>query len=103
MSRDGKVTASINVRNIGKVAGETVVQLYVRDVAASMARPVKELKHFRKLMLKPGESQTLTFDIVEDDLKFYNQQLVRAAEAGQFTVMIGLDSEDVKEASFELL
>ena len=103
MSRDGKVTASINVRNVGKVAGETVVQLYVRDVAASMARPVKELKHFRKLMLKPGESQTLTFDIVEDDLKFYNQQLVRAAEAGQFTVMIGLDSEDVKEANFELL
>jgi beta-glucosidase len=103
LNRGGKVTASINVRNVGKVAGETVVQVYLRDVAASMARPVKELKHFRKVMLKPGESQTLSFDIDENDLKFYNQQLVHAAEAGQFTVMIGLDSEEVKEARFELL
>lgn len=103
MRQGGKLTASINVRNIGKVAGETVVQLYIRDVAASMARPVKELKHFKKLMLKPGESQTLSFDVSEDDLKFYNAQLKYAAEPGQFNVMIGLDSEDVKQASFDLL
>jgi len=103
MRKGGKLTASINVRNIGKVAGETVVQLYIRDVAASIARPVKELKHFKKLMLKPGESQTLSFDVSEDDLKFYNAQLKYAAEPGQFNVMIGLDSEDVKQASFDLL
>ena len=103
LNKGGKLTASINVRNVGKLAGETVVQLYLRDVAASMARPVKELKRFEKLMLKPGESQTLTFDIDENDLKFYNSQLQYGAEPGQFNLMIGLDSEDVKQATFQLL
>ncbi|MMZ69309.1 Periplasmic beta-glucosidase precursor [compost metagenome] len=93
----------MTVKNTGKVAGETVVQLYLQDVSASMSRPVKELKNFQKLMLKPGESRTLSFRISEEDLKFYNGQLQRVAEPGEFNVQVGLDSESVQQQSFELL
>ena len=103
LKRGGQVQASILVRNTGKVAGETVVQLYIRDVAASMARPVKELKGFQKVMLQPGEGKTLKFTIDEDDLKFFNNQLQYAAEPGEFHLQIGLDSQDVKQETFELL
>jgi beta-glucosidase len=103
LKKGGQVQASILVRNTGKVAGETVVQLYIRDVAASMARPVKELKGFQKVMLQPGEGKTLKFTIDEDDLKFFNNQLQYAAEPGEFHVQIGLDSQDVKQETFELL
>ena len=103
LKKGGQVQASILVRNTGKVAGETVVQLYIRDVAASMARPVKELKGFQKVMLQPGEGKTLRFTVDEDDLKFFNNQLQYAAEPGEFHLQIGLDSQDVKQETFELL
>jgi beta-glucosidase len=103
LKKGGQVQASILVRNTGKVAGETVVQLYIRDVAASMARPVKELKGFQKVMLQPGEGKTLKFTIDEDDLKFFNNQLQYAAEPGEFHLQIGLDSQEVKQETFELL
>ncbi|RZI79019.1 MAG: beta-glucosidase, partial [Rubrivivax sp.] len=74
-----------------------------QDVSASMSRPVKELKNFHKLLLKAGESRTVSFNISEDDLKFYNSQLQRVAEPGQFNVQVGLDSEAVQQQSFELL
>jgi beta-glucosidase len=103
MTRKDKLTATVQVKNIGKVAGETVVQLYLRDVAASLSRPVKELKNFQKIMLKPGEEKAVTFTVTEDDLKFFNPSLKYAAEAGDFKLMIGLDSMDVKETTFTLL
>ncbi|MDE1163976.1 MAG: beta-glucosidase BglX [Pseudomonas sp.] len=103
MKRNGSVDASITVSNTGKVAGSTVVQLYLHDVTASMARPVKELKNFQNVTLKPGESKVVHFSIKEDDLKFYNAQLKYAAEAGEFEVQIGLDSQNVKQQSFTLL
>ncbi|WP_409271857.1 beta-glucosidase BglX [Pseudomonas sp. KCJK9111] len=103
LKRGDTLQASIVVRNTGKVAGETVVQLYVQDVSASMSRPVKELKNFQKLMLKPGETRTVTFSIGEEDLKFYNGQLQRVAEPGAFNVQVGLDSEAVQQQGFELL
>ena len=78
-------------------------QMWAEDVSASMSRPVKELKNFQKLMLKPGESRTLTFRISEEDLKFYNGQLQRVAEPGEFNVQVGLDSQAVQQQSFELL
>jgi beta-glucosidase len=68
-----------------------------------MARPVKELKGFQKVMLQPGEGKTLKFTIDEDDLKFFNNQLQYAAEPGEFHLQIGLDSQDVKQETFELL
>ncbi|WP_407315334.1 beta-glucosidase BglX [Pseudomonas sp. nanlin1] len=103
LKKGAKLQASIRVKNTGQRAGETVVQLYIRDVAASLARPVKELKNFRKLMLAPGEEQTVTFDIGENELKFFNAQLKAVAEPGEFKVQVGLDSQAVKEQSFELL
>ena len=102
MSRGGKVEASITVANTGDRAGETVVQLYIQDLAASVVRPVKELKDFQKVLLQPGEKKTLRFDIGEDKLKFYNAKLEYGAEAGEFNVQVGLDSQAVKEAVFEL-
>ncbi|WP_065758682.1 beta-glucosidase BglX [Pseudomonas defluvii] len=95
--------ASIRVKNTSKRDGETVVQLYVRDVAASISRPIKELKNFQKISLKAGEERIVHFTLSEDDLKFYNAQLKYAAEPGEFNVQVGLDSEAVKQQSFELL
>lgn len=103
LNKSGKLDASVTVKNTGKRDGETVVQLYIQDVAGSMIRPIKELKNFQKVMLKAGEQKSIHFSITEDDLKFYNAQLKYAAEPGDFNVQIGLDSQDVKQQSFELL
>ena len=103
LNKTGKLDASVTVKNTGKVDGETVVQLYIQDVAGSMIRPIKELKNFQKIMLKAGEERTLHFTITEEDLKFFNTQLKYAAEPGQFNVQIGLDSQDVQQQTFELL
>ncbi len=78
------------------------VQLYIQDVAASVVRPVKELKDFRKVMLQPGEARVLRFMIDEDKLKFFNAQLRQVAEPGRFNVQIGLDSQAVREQGFDL-
>lgn len=96
------LTASITVRNTGKRAGETVVQLYLQDLAGSISRPVKELKGFQKVMLQPGERRTLQFPIAYDDLSFIGNDLKRVVEPGDFKVHVGLDSQDVKEAQFTL-
>ncbi|MDR6609437.1 beta-glucosidase BglX [Pseudomonas synxantha] len=103
LNKTGKLDASVTVKNTGKRDGETVVQLYIQDVAGSMIRPIKELKNFQKVMVKAGEQKVVHFTITEDDLKFYNTQLKYAAEPGKFNVQIGLDSQDVTQQSFELL
>ncbi|WP_297831614.1 beta-glucosidase BglX [Pseudomonas sp.] len=103
MKRGGTLTASVTLKNTGKVDGATVVQLYLHDVAASISRPVKELKNFQKVMLKAGEEKVVTFTLSEEDLKFFNPALKFVAEPGEFNVMIGLDSSDVKQQSFNLL
>ena len=97
------LTASVTLKNTGQRDGETVVQLYLRDVAASMSRPVKSLKNFEKVMLKAGEQKEVQFILSEDDLKFYNADLKYVAEPGEFDVQIGLDSENVQQNSFQLL
>ncbi|CAM3744130.1 beta-glucosidase BglX [Bordetella bronchialis] len=102
MPRGGTVQASVTVTNTGSREGATVVQLYIQDPVASISRPVKELKHFRKVTLKPGESRQVAFTIDEDDLSFYNAQLHYGAEPGLFNVYVGLDSQDVKQTSFTL-
>ncbi|MBP3861649.1 MAG: beta-glucosidase BglX [Pseudomonas sp.] len=96
------LTASVTVTNTGKRAGETVVQLYIQDVTASMSRAVKELKNFEKVMLNPGEQKVVQFTLSENDLKFYNAQLQHVAEPGEFNVQIGLDSQNVQQNSFQL-
>ncbi len=74
-----------------------MVQLYIRDVVGSVTRPVKELKGFQKIMLKAGETKTVTFSITPNDLKFYNYDLKYDWEAGDFEIMIGGNSSDVKK------
>jgi beta-glucosidase len=83
------LTASINVTNKGSREGQEVVQLYLRDVEGSITRPVKELKGFEKITLKPGETKTVTFKITPELLKFYNSDLDFVAEPGDFDIMIG--------------
>ena len=76
--------------------------MYIRDLVASISRPVKELKGFEKIILKPGESKTVTFTITEDLLKFYNADLKQVSEPGTFEIMIGTNSATVKTASINL-
>ncbi|WP_435929629.1 beta-glucosidase BglX [Dryocola sp. BD613] len=102
MTRDGKVEASVEVKNTGEREGETVVQMYLQDVTASMSRPVKELKGFKKVLLKPGKTQTVSFPIDIEALKFWNAEMKYDAEPGKFNVFIGLDSARVKRGEFEL-
>jgi beta-glucosidase len=90
------LTASVTVTNTGSRPGKEVVQLYIRDVVGSVTRPVKELKGFQKIDLKPGESRNVTFTITTNDLKFYNYDLKYDWEPGEFQIMIGGNSRDVK-------
>ncbi|MGN0029247.1 MAG: beta-glucosidase BglX [Marinilabiliaceae bacterium] len=99
--RDGEtITASVTVTNSGQRDADEVVQLYLRDVSASIARPVKELKGFRRIHLKAGESQTVSFEITRPMLEFYNNDLKLVAEPGEFVAMTGPDSQRVSAASF---
>jgi len=79
------------------------VQMYLHDQVASISRPVKELKGFKRIMLKAGESQTVTFPIDVDALKFWNARMQQVAEPGKFSVMIGLDSATTENAEFTYL
>ena len=90
------ITASVTVTNAGTMDGKETVQLYIRDLVGSITRPVKELKGFQKIELKAGETKTVTFSISTNDLKFYNYDLKYDWEAGDFQIMIGGNSRDVK-------
>lgn len=90
-------TVKINVTNTGKVEGKEVVQLYIGDDEASVLRPVKELKHFKKISLKPGETKQVEFTVTDDDLKFYDEASKGwKLEPGQFTAYIGSSCTDIK-------
>ena len=99
---DNELIASVTVTNTGDRAGSEVVQLYIRDLVGSVTRPVKELKGFEKIYLQPNESRTVRFTIAPEMLKFYNADLKFVAEPGDFDVMIGPDSRNVKTARFTL-
>jgi len=100
LKNNRKITAAVTVTNTGNMDGEEVVQLYIRDMVGSIARPVKELKGFQKVFLRKGESRSIQFDISVNDLKFYNSSLNYVAEPGEFKVFIGTNNRDVREASF---
>ena len=104
MRNNEKIEVSLNVKNTGKFAGEEVVQLYLRDKFASLVRPVKELRDFQKIKLKAGETKTIKFTIDKEKLSFYNQKLEWIAEAGDFDLMIGSSSADIRlKDTFELV
>jgi beta-glucosidase len=96
------IIVSCLVTNTGKVAGEEVVQLYVRDLVGSQTRPVKELKGFQKINIEPGMSRRVAFKLTASDLSFYNNDLKFGAEPGEFQVFVGGNSRDTKSASFVL-
>ncbi|MCL1933373.1 MAG: beta-glucosidase BglX [Candidatus Azobacteroides sp.] len=102
LTEKGELTAEITVTNTGKRDGTEVVQLYIRDLVGSVTRPVKELKGFEKIFLKAGESKTVQFKITPDLLKFYDYDLQYVCEPGDFEVMVGGDSEQVKSAMIAL-
>jgi len=95
--------AKVKVKNVGKYKGVETTQLYIRDMVASITRPVRELKNFQKIELEPGEDKEIEFDICEEDLKFWNNNKQFISEPGKFQLFIGTNSENVKTADFELL
>ncbi|MBV8855437.1 MAG: beta-glucosidase BglX [Acidobacteria bacterium] len=105
ITASGSVDVSVEVENTGKREGDEVVQLYVRDVAASRVRPVKELKGFKRVTLQPGEHRTLSFKLTPAELGFYNDAMRYVVEPGAFKVMAGRSSADPEalEATFEVI
>ncbi len=97
MPLTGKVTAKVTVTNAGTRDGKEIVQLYIHDVYSTSTRPVKELKGFRKIFLKAGESKDVTFDLTAEDLKYYNHELSYVCEPGDYEIMIGPNSSEVKK------
>ena len=100
LPKNGNLTASVTVTNKGNHDGYETVQIYLRDIYAEVARPVKELKGFDRIFLKKGESREVKFVLTEDDLKFYNSRLQYIYEPGEFDVMIGTNSRDVQTKRF---
>ncbi|MVW59676.1 glycosyl hydrolase [Massilia sp. NEAU-DD11] len=96
MTPDGKITLQFTLTNSGRVAGAEVVQFYLRDPVASVVRPVKELKGFQRIALKPGEHRTVSFTVDRDTLSFFDRKLAWGAEPGTFELMVGSASDDIR-------
>ena len=101
ISKNGTITVSVDLENTGKRDGAEVVQVYIHDLVASMSRPVKELKGFQKVFLKAGEKRNVKIPIKISDLGFYNAQMRYIVEEGQFRVMVGTDSQNIKDEMSE--
>jgi beta-glucosidase len=100
----GKISVKVDVENTGNRAGEEVAQLYINDVVASITRPVKELKGFERVVLKPGEIRTVEFELPAETLGFYGKDMEFTVEPGIFKVMIGRSSKDILlEGEFEVV
>ncbi len=104
LTKGEKITASVSVTNTGDREGSEVVQMYIHDIAATLiSRPLKELKGFEKITLAPGESKTVSFEITEPMLRFYNADMQYASEKGTFELFIGESSVSNKKVNFELI
>jgi beta-glucosidase len=99
----GQLKLTTTLTNTGKFAGEEVVQLYIGDPVASISRPVKELKNFKKIALMPGEKKEVSFTVTPDDLKFYNADLKYGWEPGEFIIYAGGNSRDLKSVKIRWL
>lgn len=98
-----RLTATATVSNTGEVTGTEVVQLYMRDLVGSLTRPVKELKGFQRVQLKPGESREVRFELHTDDLAFHNPEMQRVTESGQFHLWIGTSSAEGLQGEFTVV
>jgi beta-glucosidase len=99
---DGSLTVTVVIENVGQRAGDEVAQLYIRDLSASVTRPVKELKGFQRITLQPGEKKTVQFKLTSRELGFYDREMRFVVEPGAVKVMVGSSSEDLIEATFEI-
>ncbi len=97
ISKDENVTVSLKIKNTGRFIGDEVIQLYIRDEVSSVTRPLKELQAFKRVTLNPKEVKTLEFDLTPEDLSFYNMDLDHVVESGNFLVMTGPDSQNLKQ------
>ena len=102
IQKNDKLVVKVEVTNMGKMDGEEIIQLYIRDYAASVIRPVKELKAFKKIMLKAGETKEISFTLTKNDLSFFDANGNTVLEPGKFSVFVGNSSVNVKQADFEL-
>lgn len=100
---NGQAEVSVTVKNTGKVAGDEIVQLYIRDVVSSVTRPVLELKDFKRLPLAPGESRTVRFTITPDKLSFLDLNMQRVVEPGAFEIMVGPSSVKHQTVKLEVV
>jgi beta-glucosidase len=91
----GQVAISVDLTNTGQCLGDEVVQLYIRDPQASVTRPVKELKGFKRVTLEPGQTKTITFDLFTNQSGFYNREMAYVIEPGTIEIMAGTSSEDL--------
>ncbi|WP_256329732.1 beta-glucosidase BglX [Fervidobacterium changbaicum] len=98
---NNSIKAAVKVKNVGKYPGDEIVQLYIRDLTASVVRPVKELKGFKKIHLEVGEEKEVVFEINESMLRFYNENMEYVSEKGKFLLMIGSNSRDLQTVEFE--
>jgi beta-glucosidase len=96
---DGAVDVSVDVRNSGARVGDEVVQIYIRDSVSSVTRPVKELKAFKRVTLQPGESTTVTLRLDSTAFRFWNADMARVVEPGQFEIMAGPNSVDLQSVT----
>jgi beta-glucosidase len=99
---DGSLTVTVELENVGQRAGDEVAQLYIRDVAASVTRPVKELKGFQRITLQPGEKKRVEFKLTSRELGFYDREMRFLVEPGAVKVMVGSSSEDLIDTTFEI-
>ena len=100
---NGQVVVSTEVENTGQRVGDEVVQLYITDVASSVTRPIKELKGFQRVTLKPGEKRRLQFTVTPEHLGFLDRNLRFIVEPGDFKIMVGPNSEDLREARLQVV
>lgn len=103
MTEGEEITASVRVKNIGLRSGEDVIQLYIRDLAASVVRPVKELKGFRKVFLEAGEEKKIKFVITEKELGFLREDGTWGTEPGKYVLWIGDSSSTENSAKFIIM
>jgi len=100
MAQNGKIKATVTIKNTGSRDGDEIAQLYISDCVASISRPVKELKGFQRIHLAAGESKDVTFDVTPELLKYYDSNLNYVLDPGEFLLMIGPNSRDAKQVTF---
>jgi len=96
-------TVRVDLTNVGKVVGEEVAQLYIRDQVSSVTRPVKELKGFRRILLEPGQTKAIEFAVGPEELAFWNKDMQRVVEPGLFDIMVGGNSVDLTKTVLEVI